>query len=308
MSVSSVKVRGHGIGSVIKKIMKEEIDDLRSANFWRAVFAEFLGCFLLVLTGIGAGLHEEGTPHPGSVHVILQAGFYIAVVISILGHVSGAHVNPALSIGFAVTRKISVARFLFYVIGQCSGAISGAALLKALIPESMNGNFGLLSPAKNVSPEQALFVEMIVTFVLVFTVFAMIDEQRTDIAGSKPLIIGLVVCTNIFFSGHISGGCMNPIRNLGPAVIVGRMELQWIYWVGPMVGGACGALVYNCVFSISAGNRGLSGCISSRKYDAVNTDDTKKEIEDITGSIEFAEDLPGKLPIPSSSVEKLEQA
>ena len=204
MSVSAINVQSDGLGSFIRRMMKEELDDLKSANFWRAVFAEFLGCLMLVLTGVGAGLHEENSPHPSSVHVILQAGFYIAVVISILGHVSGAHVNPALSAGFAVTRKISMARFVFYVIGQSAGAISGAALLKMLIPESMHGNFGLLTPSENVSPEQALVVEMIVTFILVFAVFALVDERRTDIGGSKPLIVGLVVCANIFFSVSIT--------------------------------------------------------------------------------------------------------
>ncbi|XP_046381955.1 aquaporin AQPAe.a-like [Haliotis rufescens] len=306
MSLNNRTESQSGIGSALKKIMAEEVDDLKKPLFWRAVFAEFLGCFLLIVFGVGAGLHVEGTHGHSSVHNILTAGFFIAVIISALANVSGAHVNPALSLAFAVTREISFARFFFYSVAQSAGSVAGAALLKFITPANMHGTLGLLQPGKYVSSEQALVVEIIVSFFLVFVIFSLVDKGRKDVGGSVPFIIGLSVCVNAFFSGHISGGCINPIRNFGPAVVLGNLKYQWIYWVGPMVGSVLGGLLYDKVFSVAAEKHGLLSCVKSRPYQAVIMDEPdtiEKEIELRTGSISSS-DLPKKQPY-SESIERI---
>ncbi|XP_046570300.1 aquaporin AQPAe.a-like [Haliotis rubra] len=305
-SLNSPAESHSGISGALKKIMAEEVDDLKKPLFWRAVIAEFIGCLLLVLFGVGAGLHVEGTHGHSSVHNILTAGFFIAVIISALANVSGAHVNPALSLAFAVTREISFARFFFYAVAQSAGSVAGAALLKVITPANMHGTLGLLQPGKYVSPEQALLVEVIISFFLVFVIFSLIDKGRKDLGGSIPFIIGLSVSVNIFFSGHISGGCINPIRNFGPAVILGDFKNQWIYWVGPMIGSVLGGLVYDKVFSVAAEKHGLLRCVQSRPYEAVSMDEghtTEKEIEVRTGSVSSNE-LPKKQPY-SESIERI---
>ncbi|ESP03008.1 hypothetical protein LOTGIDRAFT_185787 [Lottia gigantea] len=256
------------------RLLMEEIDDLRKPSFWKAVVAEFLGCFFLLIFAVGAGLHEEGTRGHGSVHNILASGFTIAVLISVFLTVSGAHVNPAVSIGFAVNRQISFVRFIFYSIAQAGGSVAGTALLKAITPASKIGNLGLVLPAKHVTAEQALYTEIIITFFLLFAIFALIDKDRNDVKGSIPFMVGLVVCVNIFYGSNTSGAAMNPIRAFGPAVITGNLQQHWIYWAGPLIGGAAGAFVYDKIFSVASSNSGIkSCCLGSESYEAVKTSD-----------------------------------
>ncbi|XP_050404853.1 aquaporin AQPAe.a [Patella vulgata] len=263
----------------------EEMDDLRKPAFWKAVIGEFLGCLFLIFFTVGAGLHEEGTRGHGTVHIALSSGFFIAVIVTVLLTISGGHINPAVSIGFAVNREISFVRFIFYCIAQTGGSVAGAALLKAITPESKVGNLGILLPEPNVTTEQALYSEIVITFFLLFSVFAMIDKDRKDVQGSVPFIIGLVVAVNIFYGINISGGAMNPVRAFGPAVVMGRLEHQWIYWAGPLVGGVLGAFLYDKFFSVAATHTAVkSCCLGSGSYKSVSTieDPVRKEPTNFT--------------------------
>ncbi|XP_076455875.1 aquaporin AQPAn.G-like [Babylonia areolata] len=259
---------------VCTRLMDLELEDLKSGALWKAALAEFVGCFLLVYLGVGAGLSDPETePAMGIVEGTLAGGFFIASILTALTTVSGAHVNPAVTVGFLVARQCSCVRFLFYLVAQSAGAISGAALLKAVTPPSKIGNLGVLQPAPDVTSEQALMAEFVITFFLLFVVIAAVDKGRTDVSGSIPFIVGLVVCVNIFYAHNISGASMNPIRALGPAVVQGNMEKQWIYWVGPLVGGAAGSLLYDKVFSVSMTPANLRRCCLTRgSYEGVSTE------------------------------------
>ena len=180
-----------------------ESSDLKSRGLWKAAAAELLGTLMLVLFGSGAGIFDPAHPHtaPSSVHVALEPGFYIAVIVTVLGNVSGGHVNPAISIGFVVTREITIVRFVVYVVAQTTGGIAGAGLLFLMTPASLKqGSFGVISPGVGVTDGQAVICEFTITFLLLFGTFAMIDSGRTDIHGSVPLMIGFIVCINVFFA------------------------------------------------------------------------------------------------------------
>ena len=131
-----------------KSFLRKELEDLMSLDLLRASFAEFLGVMFLVMYGVGAGLYHEtlGTK-PSSVHIAIETGFFIAVIITTLSTVSGGHVNPAISIGFLVTGGITLSRFFFYVCFQVLGAIAGMYVISLVSPVEMHQeNFGVILP------------------------------------------------------------------------------------------------------------------------------------------------------------------
>lgn len=183
-----------------KSFLQRELDDLRSLDLLRASLAEFLGVMFLVMYGVGAGLYHEtlGTK-PSSAHIAIETGFFIAVIITTLSTVSGGHVNPAISIGFLVTGGITCSRFLFYMCFQVLGAIAGMGILSIVSPvEMQHGSFGVILPGPNVTDVQAFACEVYITFLLDFATFSFLDSGRSDMAGSVPFIIGILVVINVF--------------------------------------------------------------------------------------------------------------
>lgn len=236
--------------------MKAQLDDVRSTVFWKAFLAEVIGTFFLVFLIIGSLMHnpnKEGGP--SHLHVALLAGFFIATIIMTFLHVSGGHVNPAISIGFLVTRHISLIRFLSYIAAQLLGAIAGAYMLKVLCPTTMHAKLHTIKPDTDMSDLQAVIMEFIVTFFLLFAAFSMIDHGRKDVSGSIPLGIGIIVVVNILACGNKSGCLMNPALNFGPAVITGDWQQQWIYWVGDLLGAVAGTLMYDKIFSANSSDK-----------------------------------------------------
>lgn len=182
-----------------QRLIAREVNDVKSLDLWRACLAEFLGTGLLVFLSVGAGLSPEGSPPVSSVHIALEAGFFIAAIITTLNTVSGGHVNPAISLGFLFTGHIGFLRFLLYITSQFIGGIAGCALLKALTPENLHqGSFGVISPGQNVTASQAFGAEVVITFLLDFSTFSFVDSGRHDMSGSVPLMIGIIVVLNIF--------------------------------------------------------------------------------------------------------------
>ena len=167
------------------------IDDLRSKRLWTAVLAEFLGTFLLVLVGCGSTLYEINITK-----LALSFGLCVATIVWTIANVSGGHINPAVTVGFLVTRKITIARALLYIIAQTIGAVVGAGVLKVLTTDNnriYNGNFGTPSLNHGTDAGQGFGIELIITFVLVFAVFSSVDSLRKDIGGSIPLTIGFSI-------------------------------------------------------------------------------------------------------------------
>ena len=168
------------------------IDDLQSPLFWRAVTAEALGTFLLVFFCTGSGTNW-GDPPPTIVQLSLTSGLAVASILWCLADVSGAHINPAVTLPMFLARRISLARALVYVFAQCVGALAAAGVAKVVTPEKYRGTLGVNMLHPEVTPGAGLIVEMMITFVLVFTVFATCDTKRTDLKGSGPLAVGLAV-------------------------------------------------------------------------------------------------------------------
>ena len=162
--------------------------DIRSKKFWVAGLAEFFGVLFLVLVGCGACLSLEQS---NIVRISLAFALSIATLVWATAHVSGGHLNPAVTLGFLVTRRMTILRALLYAICQVAGAIVGAGILRTLSPNPQT--LGTSAPSDGVRLGQVFGIELLITFVLVWTVFATVDGQRTDLSGSGPLAIGLSI-------------------------------------------------------------------------------------------------------------------
>ncbi|XP_041862901.1 aquaporin-4-like [Melanotaenia boesemani] len=221
-------------------------------EFWRCVGAEFFAMLLFVLLSLGStiswGEMEEEPRPPDLVLISLCFGLTIATMVQCFGHISGAHINPAVTAAMVVTRKLSLSKAAFYLLAQCVGAIVGAAILYSITPDSVRGGMGVTRVNTNVSVGGALVVELFITFQLLFTIFATCDAKRKDLKGSSALAIGLSVCVGHLFAIPYTGASMNPARSLGPAMITWSWENHWVYWVGPSLGGALAAALYEFLF------------------------------------------------------------
>ncbi|XP_043274712.1 aquaporin AQPAn.G-like isoform X2 [Venturia canescens] len=210
----------------------------KKANLYRALIAEFLGTLLLNFVGCG-------TVVTGSVVAISFAfGLTVAAAVQGIGHVSGGHINPAVTIGLAVIGKIPMIRAILYILAQSAGAIAGSAVLRALSPEQMENALGVVALAPGVTPVQGLGFEFFLALILVMVVCGACDDAKPDSKGVAPLIIGLAVTIGHLAGVPRTGAGMNPARSLGSSVVMGAFENHWLYWVGPILGGMAGALLY----------------------------------------------------------------
>ena len=222
----------------------------------KAAVAEFVGTFTLVFIGAGAGaVATEGSA--GLVGVALAHGLALMVIVYAWGSISGAHVNPAVTLGVAVTGRMPIPKAVSYWIAQGLGAIVAAYLLQWFLGpgSSLGSTIGSLTPlgevgADGTSAAKVIVLEGVLTFFLVIAVFASgIHGRNGNVAG---LAIGLVLTMDILAGGPLTGASMNPARTLGPAVATGDLSYVWMYFVGPLAGGAVAALFYDKFFLPSA--------------------------------------------------------
>jgi MIP family channel proteins len=178
--------------------------------------------------------------------VAVAHGLALAVMISALGAVSGGHLNPAVTFGFLVTGRISAVMAALYALSQLLGGILGGYLLKLIFADAeQTFNFGtpMINVDQGVTPGTAILVEAILTFFLVVVVFGTaVDARHPSVGGFG---IGLTVAAGILMGGSLTGAAMNPARAFGPALASGMWEMHYVYWIGPLVGGALGGLVYH---------------------------------------------------------------
>lgn len=216
----------------------------------RAYMAEFVATLALVYVGGGSivanqYLADNGMQTFGILGIAFAHGIVLAVMVSATMHISGGHVNPAVTIGQMVARKISLTEGIVYIISQLIGGVVGGVLLLASFPSSawQPVNLGTPSLGAGISPATGILVEAILTFFLVFTVFATgVDKKGTgQIAG---FAIGLVLTFDILAGGALTGAAMNPARAFGTAVASGFFTDHFVYWVGPIIGGILAALLY----------------------------------------------------------------
>ena len=194
--------------------------------------AEALGTFMIVFTGTGAIVIDETTV--GSVTHIgisLTFGLIVLAMIYALGDISGAHLNPAVTIGFWASRRFPGVKVIPYILSQCAGAIAASVLLHILFPE--NHNLGATNPVG--SAARTFILEAIMTFLLMFVVLCVSAGSREKgiMAG---IAVGSVIALEALFAGPISGASMNPARSLAPALVSGKLSNVWIYIMSTIIG------------------------------------------------------------------------
>lgn len=178
----------------------------------------------LYACSIGLPIAEKNVP---SINGCLGGGLTLASLIWALGNISGGHLNPAVSIAFLFTGKINPLMTLFYVASQLIGASTGAIILQNLVPAQAQGNLSVTSIHSDITIGQAFGIELIITFILVITIFSCVDSRRSDLHGSFPLQIGFAVVIGGLFGGRFTGGSMNPARSFGPALVTGIWKDHW---------------------------------------------------------------------------------
>jgi aquaporin TIP len=206
----------------------------------RRAVAEFVGTFTLIFIGGGAGIvsgHDI-------VAVALANGLAIAIMVSNLGHISGGHFNPAITLGFLVTRRIQASLALLYWFAQFLGAVVAAAILRGLFPSIL----GAVPHAPSISDGKALVIEIILTFFLVWAVFATAVDSRGAFKSIAGLAIGLTITMDVFVGGPLTGAAMNPARAFGPQLIGNFWGEGWVYYVGPAIGALIAAVGYEWLY------------------------------------------------------------
>ena len=208
----------------------------------RRAGAEMFGAYALVAAGCGAIVVDSLTGSLGHVGVAITFGLVVAVMVAGTGHLSGAHLNPAVTVAFALTRHFPWREVPVYILFQIVGAVAAALTLRALF-----GNVaGLGATAPSGSVWQSLLLEILLTAALMFVITAVATDTRA-VGELAALAIGFTVMANALWAGPISGASMNPARSFGPALVSGVWQDQWIYWIGPLLGAALGAAIYQAL-------------------------------------------------------------
>jgi aquaporin NIP len=210
----------------------------------RRSFAEGLAAFALVFAGCGAVVANErygGTL--GAVGVALVFGLVIMVMVYATGHLSGAHINPAVTIAFTLTRHFPGRDAAAYVAAQLAGATVGALVLLAIWTDKP-ARLGATVPSVGIG--SAFVYELLLTAFLMFVIMAVATDTRA-VGAAAAIAIGGTVGLDALFGGPVTGASMNPARSFGPALAAGEWRSFWIYVIGPIVGAALGALAYQVV-------------------------------------------------------------
>jgi MIP family channel proteins len=217
-----------------------------------AAIAELVGTFILVFGGTAVAVaailaRPTAGGAYGSLAVALAFGLALAIVVASIGHVSGAHVNPAVTLGMAAAGKFPWNYTPVYIGAQLVGAV-----LAALATWLTFGGAGARSearlaatyPAQGVGDLQAFLVEILITFILVFVVMAVATDERAP-AAIAPIAVGFALAVGVFIAGPVTGGSVNPARSLGPMLVAGDLTSVWLYILGPIIGGVLGAVLYD---------------------------------------------------------------
>lgn len=210
--------------------------------------AEFIGTFALMLFGGGAILQHAATQSVGTTGIAVAHGLAILICVYAFGHISGGHFNPCVTFGMLVAGRMSFGQALNYWAAQVAGAIVAAWVLSVAYhggPVDVHLGAPVVDPT--VGPALAMVLEGIMAFMLVIVVFGSAVDPRAP-QGFAGLAIGLTLTANILFGGSLTGAAFNPARAFGPALVSGFWQDQWLYWVGPFLGGGGAALLYERFF------------------------------------------------------------
>lgn len=228
-------------------------------SFYRAIIAEFVATFLFLYVAVGTVIGHVSAKNPcegvGILGIAFAFGGTIFVLVYCTAGISGGHINPAVTFGLLVARKVSLNRAVFYIVAQCLGATCGAGMVKALQQTYYStGGGGANSVAKGYADETALTAEIVGTFVLVYTVFSATDPKSnardSHVPALAPLSIGFAIFVVHLATIPITGTGINPARSFGAAVVYGHKKSwddHWIFWVGPLIGATVAAAYHKYV-------------------------------------------------------------
>jgi MIP family channel proteins len=207
------------------------------------LLAEYIGTFALVFAGTGAIVIDAETGGGvGHIGIGLTFGLVIMVMIYAVGHISGAHFNPAVTLGFAVGRHFSWALVPRYWAAQLLGAVTASLLLRAMFGDT--ANLGATLPYG--SAQQSFVLEAVLTFLLMFVITSVATDVRA-VGQAAAIAIGGTIGLEALFAGPISGASMNPARSLAPALVSWTWTDQWLYVLGPALGAIAGVIAYQFV-------------------------------------------------------------
>ncbi|XP_073119777.1 probable aquaporin TIP5-1 [Henckelia pumila] len=219
----------------------------------RSYLAEFISTFIFVFAAVGSTMASrrmmvDAAPADSSSLVAnaVATAFALSVAVYISANISGGHVNPAVTFGMAIGGHISVPMTIFYWIVQMLGSVMACLLLKTI---TISKHVPVHGIAEEMTGFGAAILEGVMTFALVYTVYAASDPKKGPTGAIGPLAIGLIAGANVLASGPFTGGSMNPACSFGAAVVGGRFKNHAVYWVGPLIGGAVAGIIYdNVVF------------------------------------------------------------
>lgn len=221
------------------------------ANMLRAGVAEMIGTFVLVFTGtavaVSGALSRAIAGQPAdSLAVALAFGLVLVALVSALGHVSGAHFNPAVTVALSATGKFPWRYAPAYLLAQLVGALLAALAVWGCFGDAARdkASLGATIPATTAGSGQVLLVEVLITFLLVLVIISVATDERVAAAAVGPAV-GFALAAAVLIGGPVSGGAVNPARALGPMIVAGTFTDWWAYVVGPVVGAVLAAVVYD---------------------------------------------------------------
>jgi MIP family channel proteins len=222
-----------------------------AANIPRVVIAEFIGTYFLVLAGTAAAvaavlnLPIAGLP-ADSLTIALSFGLMLIALVFSLGHISGAHFNPAVTVGLAVTGKFPLKYVPFYIVSQMAGALVAALTVFYMYGAKAKtlAMLGATLPGKGVNGWRVVVIEAVVTFLLMLVIMAIATDKRSPKAAAGTAI-GFTLTVGILIAGPLTGGALNPARALGPMIVAGIYTSFWAYIVGPIIGAILAAVLYS---------------------------------------------------------------
>ena len=228
----------------------------------RRLVAESIGTFFLVLIGPGAVMVDAASngaiSHAG---VSLAFAFVVIAMVFALGHISGAHINPAVTIGFWSVRRFPSRDVIPYIAAQCAGAIAASAVSRSVL--GVAGQMGATLPARalGIGSGGAFALEWLFSFALMLVIMAVATDERVA-DGFAAIAVGLTVGFCALMGGLLTGASMNPARSLGPAIVGGFWDAHWVYWLAPITGMLFGARCYEAIRRV--GVHDLSGSADTR--------------------------------------------
>jgi len=214
----------------------------------RSFLAETIGTFGLIFFGVGSILQQQATQTVGTTGIAVAHGLAILIGVYAFGAISGAHFNPAVSFGFWAARRISLLKMLTYWVAQLLGASLAAWILSTVYQGGpVDVHLGTPAIDPTIGPKMGVAIEAILTFFLVTVIFGTAVDPRAP-AGFAGLAIGLTITVDVLMGGALTGAAMNPARAFGPALASHYWQDQWVYWMGPLLGGGVAAILYERFF------------------------------------------------------------